>query len=53
MDRITIRITDCGRYGNYANWIKTIQGVDVVKLSYHENNLSVIDQCDGIVLTGG
>ncbi len=53
MDRITIGITDCGRYSNYANWIKTVQGVDVVKLSYHENNSSVIDQCNGIVLTGG
>ena len=53
MNNITIGITDCGRYNNYADWIKAATGVEVVKLSYHNNNFSILQQCNGIVLTGG
>lgn len=52
-DRITIGITDCGRYENYRRWIEREPNVDVVRLGYHENNLNDIDKCDGIVLSGG
>ena len=49
---ITIGITDCGKYSNYERWIKK-QGVDVVKLSQHENDLSDLKKCDGVILSGG
>lgn len=52
-DMITIGITDCSRYENYRKWIEAERDVKVVRLSHHENNLSEIDQCDGIVLSGG
>jgi putative glutamine amidotransferase len=52
-DIITIGITDCGRYENYRKWIEAERDVKVVRLSHHENNLSDIDKCDGILLTGG
>ncbi len=48
-----IGITDCGRFENYANWIKNIQGPDVIKLSYDDNSFSDIHLSEGIVLTGG
>ncbi len=54
MNHITIGITDCGRYDNYANWIKNTPGIDVVKLTYNDDNyLPALDQCDGILLSGG
>ena len=53
MNLITIGLTDCGRYENYERWIKDIPGIQTIKLSYHDKDFSVIDHCDGIVLTGG
>ena len=53
MDQITIGITDCGRYNNYANWIQTVPGVRIIKLVYDDNNLPALNNFDGIVLTGG
>ena len=49
---ITIGITDCSKYNNYESWIKG-EGVDVVKLSPHDNNLRDLEKCDGIILSGG
>jgi putative glutamine amidotransferase len=54
MDRnITIGITDCSKYANYQKWIESEEGTTVIKLSHHTNNLGDIDQCDGIILSGG
>ena len=53
MKEITIGITDCGKFGNYNNWLNHEPLVKVVRLSYKENNFSDIKNCDGILLTGG
>ncbi len=60
MKKITIGITDCGKWGNYAKWFREIPNVEVLKLTYKENlptgrqgNFSEIEKCDGIVLSGG
>jgi putative glutamine amidotransferase len=52
-DRIRIGITDCSKYGNYERWIAGEDVVEVVRLSYHDNNLNDIGKCDGVILTGG
>lgn len=52
-DKITIGITDCSKWENYAKWFREVPGVEVVKLSYKENNYKDIEKCDGIVLSGG
>ncbi len=53
-----IGITDCGeKYPIYERWILSQQKkagkIETVKLGYKYNNLEEINQCDGIVLTGG
>ena len=53
MEPITIGITDCGRYQNYEKWIQDVPGTKVIKLSCLDNDASAMDQCDGIVLSGG
>lgn len=51
---MTIGVTDCSKYANYANWILA-HGPEVMvkKLTYQPPNLDQIKDCDGIVLTGG
>ena len=52
--KIKIGITDCKKYKNYEQWfLNAPEDVEVIQLSYHDNNLYVVDQCDGIVLSGG
>lgn len=52
--KFKIGITDCGKYHNYEKWFTgTENNVEVIKLSYHANNADSIDECDGIVLSGG
>jgi putative glutamine amidotransferase len=53
MKKMIIGITECGKYENYADWIAQEDGVEIVKLSYKENNLSDLEKCDALVLTGG
>ncbi len=53
MSDVMIGITDCAKYENYANWIKELPGVEVIKLSYDDPDFSAIDDCDGILLSGG
>ena len=55
-----IGITDCGeKHPIYEKWIlsqNSLVGnshIEVIKLGYKYNNLHEIEQCDGIVLTGG
>jgi len=52
-ERITIGITDCSKYKNYHAWIEVEAGVDIIRLSYREDNAADVDKCDGIILTGG
>jgi putative glutamine amidotransferase len=50
---LKIGITDCGKYENYRRWIESEPAVKVVKLSYHTENESDVEACDGILLSGG
>ena len=51
-DMITIGITDCSKWKNYRDWFAS-ENVEVIKLSPKQNNLSDLEKCDGIVLSGG
>jgi len=53
MKNIIIGITDCSKYKNYEQWFRKEKNVHVIKLSYHENNLTDIEKCNGILFTGG
>jgi putative glutamine amidotransferase len=48
-----IGITDCGKFENYRRWIAMEPGVEVVKLSFHDQNAADVDSCDGILFSGG
>ncbi|MFY7910694.1 MAG: hypothetical protein ACOVO2_14105, partial [Emticicia sp.] len=55
-----IGITDCGeKHPIYEKWILSQNAlvgnsrIEVVKLGYKLNNLHEIEQCDGIILSGG
>ncbi len=55
-----IGITDCGeKHPIYEKWILSqnalvgTQHIEVIKLGYKLNNLHEIEQCDGIILSGG
>jgi len=51
---ITIGITECGKWDKYASWVmRADPSLEIIKLSWRENNLEAIDKCHGIVLTGG
>ena len=53
MKKIIIGITDCSKYNNYEQWIRNEPDVEVIRLSYHVNNVSDLQKCHGILLTGG
>jgi putative glutamine amidotransferase len=53
MENIIIGITDCAKYSHYENWLVNEPGVEIIKLSYHQNNLNDIQKCNGILFTGG
>jgi putative glutamine amidotransferase len=49
-----IGITDCGKFENYRRWIAMEPGVEVVKLSFHDQNAAAdVESCDGILFSGG
>jgi putative glutamine amidotransferase len=48
-----IGITDCGKFENYRRWLEMEAGVEVVKLSMHDQNISDVDYCEGVVFSGG
>ena len=51
---VVIGITDCARYANYERWfLDAPVKVDIIRLSYHLNNLDDIEKCQGVVLSGG
>ncbi|PWU03911.1 MAG: peptidase C26 [Bacteroidetes bacterium] len=52
--KLIIGVTDCSKYANYSKWIASYNdSVEVVRLSYGENNVHDFERCHGIVLTGG
>lgn len=54
MSSMTIGITECSKWKNYANWIRHTNAlIEVVRLSWRENNLAELDRCDALLLTGG
>jgi putative glutamine amidotransferase len=53
MKKLKIGITDCGKFENYRRWIAMEPGVEVVKLSFHDQNASKVETCDGILFSGG
>ncbi len=50
---LKIGITDCGKFDNYRRWIESVPGVEVVKLSMHLKNAAEVENCDGILFSGG
>ncbi len=51
---LTIGITDCAKWKNYERWIlQHDPGIEVIKLTWKENNFSDISKCNGIILSGG
>ena len=53
MNRIKIGITDCSKYANYEKWFLAANDVAVLELSYQLRNENSVEECQGIVLTGG
>lgn len=54
MNKITIGVTDCSKYDNYARWIEAYGSkVETLKLSEKVNNLADAARCHGILFTGG
>src|SRR4051812_203804 len=54
-DKIIIGITHAdSRHENYENWIKgNDNNIEVIDLSADKENWDEIEDCDGIVLSGG
>ena len=50
---LRIGITDCGKFDNYRRWIASVLGVEVVKLSVHNQNAADVETCDGVIFSGG
>jgi putative glutamine amidotransferase len=50
---LRIGITDCGKFENYRRWIEMEPGIEVVKLSFHAQNDSEVDSCQGVLFSGG
>ena len=50
---LKIGITDCGKYENYRRWIEAEKDTEPVKLSMHLQNASMVNDCDGLLFSGG
>ena len=50
---LKIGITDCGKYENYRRWIEAEKGLESIELSMHLRNAGDVEQCDGIIFSGG
>ncbi len=54
MKKITIGVTDCSKYENYASWIQAYsEDIETIKLSEKTNNLEDASRCHGILFSGG
>ena len=38
---------------NYPRWIKGDDGIEIIELSFEDNNINDVFKCNGILLTGG
>ena len=51
---IRIGISDCEKYDKYADWIRKDERVkSIVRLGYKDQAVEMLDDCDGLLLTGG
>jgi len=54
---VRIGLTNCGsgpkKQGYYVNWLQSVNGVEVVELSAEKKNASELENCNGLVLSGG
>jgi putative glutamine amidotransferase len=50
---MVIGITDCGKFENYRKWMESESSVKVVKLSMYSKNAGEMDECDGVIFSGG
>ena len=41
------------KHNNYVNWLKAGDTITIIKLSTEDNNLNIVKEMDGIVLSGG
>ena len=53
MNELTIGVTDCGKFNNYENWLRTEPWIKILKLGYKRDNFHELKYCDGLLLTGG
>jgi len=54
MKSLTIGVTNCNKFDFYNDWILDYHpSVKTLRLSWEDDSFSRIDQCQGIVLTGG
>ncbi len=53
MSKLVIGVAAGRKYDNYARWMNQSPDLELVKLSYEEDNLSKVTGCKGILLTGG
>jgi putative glutamine amidotransferase len=53
MKKPAIGIADCRHHENYAHWISSTGEVTLIKLGHKLDNLSDIEKCDALFLTGG
>lgn len=53
MKPIVIALAEGSKISNYENWLKAEPGVKTIRLSHQLDNLKDLEQCHGIMLTGG
>lgn len=53
MGKTIIGVTDCNVFDRYARWTIKEEDIEVIKLSYKENNFTEVEKCQGLVLSGG
>ncbi|MEO7048526.1 MAG: gamma-glutamyl-gamma-aminobutyrate hydrolase family protein [Ferruginibacter sp.] len=55
-NKITIGVTYTGsdaKHQNYINWLKAYDDIEIIRLSAEDNNIAALENCDGLVLSGG
>ena len=55
-NKITIGLTYTGsdaKHQNYINWLKANDDIEIIRLSAEDNNIAALENCDGLVLSGG
>lgn len=51
---MVIGVTDCSKFDIYNQWILDYHpSVETIKISWKDNSLSRLKECDGVLLTGG